>query len=58
MANKSVTRDYYEMRRGGEVLCCSSVPNLGYPPEWIRDMARQGIYLYRNGKRVKLCEVT
>ena len=58
MANKSVDKDYYEMRRGGEVLCGSSVPNLGCPPEWIRDMARKGIYMYRNGKRVKLCEVT
>ena len=58
MANKSVTQDYYEMRRGGEVLCGSSVPNLGYPLEWLRDMARNGIHLYRNGKRVKLCEVT
>lgn len=50
--------DYYEMRRGREVLCGGTVKNLGYPPEWIRQMARQGIYLYRNGKRVKLCEVT
>ena len=58
MPNKCVIRDYYEMRRGGEVLCSSTVPNLGYPVEWIRDMARNGIYLYKNGKRVKLCEVT
>lgn len=53
-----VIRDYYEMRRGGEVLCSGTVPNLGYPAERIRDMARNGIYLYKNGKRVKLCEVT
>lgn len=58
MQNKRETRDYYEMRRGGEVLCGSTVPNLGYPAERIRDMARNGIYLYKNGKRVKLCEVT
>lgn len=58
MENKCVTRDYYEMRRGREVLCSGTVPNLGYPVELIRDMARNGIYLYKNGKRVKLCEVT
>lgn len=50
-------RDYYEMRRGGETLCSGTVPNLGYPPEWIRDMAKAGIYLYKNGKRVKLCDI-
>lgn len=50
--------DYYEMRLGREVLYGGTVKNLGYPPEWIRQMAKHGIYLYRNGKRVKLCEVT
>lgn len=54
MPNKCVIRDYYEMRRGGEVMCSGTVPNLGYPAEWIRDMARNGIYLYKNGKRVKV----
>ena len=58
MANKSMARDYYEMRRGGEVLCGSSIPNMGYPVAWLRDMARHEIHLYKNGKRVKLCEVT
>ena len=50
--------DYYEMRLGGEVLCSSTVKNLGYPVAWLLDMARNSIYLYKNGKRVKLCEVT
>ena len=43
---------------GRELLCPGTVINLGYSPERIRDMARNGIYLYKNGKRVKLCEVT
>ena len=58
MPNKCVIRDYYEMRRGGEVMCSVTVQNLGYPVERIRDMARNGIYLYKNGKRVKICEIT
>lgn len=44
--------DFYEMRRGRDVLCTSTVPNLGYPLSWLRDMSRNGIYLYKNGKRV------
>lgn len=58
MENKCVAQDYYELRRGRELLCSGTVINLGYSPERIRDMARNGIYLYKNGKRVKLCEVT
>ena len=54
----SYSSDYYELRRGRELLCSGTVINLGYSPERIRDMARNGIYLYKNGKRVKLCEVT
>ena len=50
--------DYYEIRRGRDVLCQGTVPYLGYPPERLKEMARNGIYLYKNGKRVKLCEVT
>lgn len=52
MENGKVIRDYYEMRRGREVLCGSTVPNLGYPDAWLKDMARHGVYLYKNGKRV------
>lgn len=58
MENKRVAPDYYEARRGRELLCSGTVINLGYSSELIRDMARNGIYLYKNGKRVKLCEVT
>lgn len=49
--------DYYEMRRWREVLCVSTVSNMGYPVSRIRDMARNGIYLYKNGKRVNLCDI-
>jgi hypothetical protein len=57
MAKDKEVRDYYEMRRGKEVLCGSTVPNLGYPPAWLKDMARNGIHLYKNGKRVRLCDI-
>jgi len=43
----------YEIRRAGVTLCRSTVPNLGYSKETLRDMERSGLYLYRNGKREK-----
>lgn len=43
----------YELRRGKEVLCVSSVPFLGYSPEVLRDMERSGLHLYKDGKREK-----
>lgn len=58
MENKRITRDYYETRQCGRTLCRGYTRNLGYSPNRLRDMARNGIYLYKNGKRVKLCEVT
>lgn len=58
MDNKKKICDYYELRQGGEVLCASTVPNLGYPPETLRQMWQAGIRLYKNGNRVKLCELT
>lgn len=58
MVNQEKIRDYWEMRRGREVLCGSTVPNLGYPAAWLKDMARNGIYLYKNGKRVRMCDIT
>lgn len=41
----------YELRRQGVTLCHSTIQNLGYPPQLLRDMARHGIYLYINGKK-------
>lgn len=55
---KNNCSDWYEVRRGGEILCGSTIPNLGYPIAWIKDMAKHGIYLYRNGKRVRMCDIT
>lgn len=46
--------DRYEIRRDRVTLCASTVPDLGYSPETLRDMDRSGLHLYRNGKRVKL----
>lgn len=43
----------YELRRSGETLCRSSIPNLGYTPETLKNMARNGIHLYYDGKKVK-----
>lgn len=57
-SKKNNCSDWYEVRRGGEVLCGSAIPNLGYPIAWIKDMAKHGIYLYRNGKRVRMCDIT
>lgn len=46
--------DLYEVRRAGQVLCQGSTENLGYSIETLKDMARNGLNLYKNGKRVKL----
>lgn len=48
------TTDRYEIRRDRVILCTSTVPNLGYSPDTLRDMERHGLYLYCNGKRLKL----
>lgn len=44
----------YEIRRSGAVICSGHIPNLGYPKEVLKDMARHGLHLYFDGKRVKL----
>lgn len=47
----------YQIRQGGKVLCESSVKNLGYSPATLRNMAKAGLFLYKDGKKVKLCEL-
>jgi hypothetical protein len=47
------TAPLYELRRGGETMCRSTIPNLGYPPEVLKDMERHGMRLYCDGKKVK-----
>ncbi len=41
----------YEIRRGGQVICASSIPDCGYSKEILRDMQRSGMRLYCEGKR-------
>ena len=43
----------WQIRRSGAILARSPVPYLGYPPHTLRDMARHGLHLYCNGKKVK-----
>lgn len=47
------TAPLYELRRSGETLCRSSIPNLGYAPETLKDMEHHGLHLYCDGKKVK-----
>ena len=37
------TAPLYELRRSGETLCRSSISNLGYAPETLKDMERHGL---------------
>lgn len=41
----------YEVRRGDTVLCTSSVPDLGYRSELLREMELDGYEIYIDGKR-------
>lgn len=43
----------YEVRRGKEVVCTGSVPDLGYSKDILQDMERNGLHLYCDGKKVK-----
>lgn len=43
----------YEIRRTGQVICSSSIPDCGYSKEILRDMERNGMHLYCDGKKVK-----
>lgn len=48
----------FQIRKGGAVICESHIPNLGYSAATLKEMARAGFHLYRDGKRVKLCDIT
>lgn len=54
---KTESRDYWEIRKGREVICGSTVPFLGYPARVLLDMYGAGYCCYRNGNRVKKCEI-
>lgn len=47
----------YTIRRGTVTLCSSALPNCGYPASVLKDMSRAGMYLYRDGKRMKQADV-
>lgn len=49
--------NYYEIRRGKDTICSGTVPNLGYTPEYLIQILKDGYSLYCNGKRVKLCDI-
>lgn len=40
----------YEIRRGGETICTSHVPRLGYTPKRLREMVADGYKYYVDGK--------
>ena len=50
--------DTYEIRGPGGVGFSSQIPFLGYTLATLKDMAKHGYILYKNGKRVKLAELT
>ena len=53
MKKETTGTDVYSIRRAGETVCCSSIPNCGYTPETLRSMKQAGLYLYKNGKKEK-----
>lgn len=49
--------DFYEIRRGREVLCCGTLKNLGYTKARLMEMYRSGLRLFKNGKVVRQCDL-
>ena len=58
MAKYKISEDVFEIRGPGGIGEISNIPFLGHPLPILKDMARCGYILYRNGKRVKLSELT
>ena len=58
MVKYKTTEDVYEIRGPGDVREVSRIPFLGKSLAVLKDMARFGYNLYKNGKRVKLSELT
>lgn len=48
----------WEIRKTGFAGTISETPYLGYSLGTLRDMAREGYNLYRDGKKVKLSDLT
>lgn len=51
--NETAGTDVYSIRKSGEEVARSTIPNCGYSPETLRSMRQAGYYLYKNGKKVK-----
>ena len=58
MAKYRTSEDVFEIRNSGGVIETSHIPFTGRPLAILKDMAKYGYNLYRNGKRVKLNELT
>lgn len=43
----------FQIRRGGQVICSSSLPGCSYSPATLKDMQKNGMHLYQDGKKVK-----
>lgn len=44
----------YSIRKDGQVYEQSSIPNCDHSPQTLRNMAKAGYFLYKDGKRVKI----
>ena len=58
MVKYKTAEDVFEIRGPGGIGEISNIPFLGHSLSILKDMARCGYILYRNGKRVKLSELT
>ena len=58
MARYRTSEDTYEIRGPGGIGEISNIPFLGKTLATLKDMAKYGYYLYINGKRAKLNELT
>lgn len=57
MTDKKRPADHYELRKGREVICRGTVKNLGYTNARLKEMAKEGIRLFKNGELVKRCQL-
>lgn len=57
MAKPKEETDIWEVKGNCMAPTCSSAKYCGYSLQTLKDMAKTGIHLYKNGKRVKLCDV-
>lgn len=48
------SRPVYSIRKEGRIYAQSDTPNCGYSSQLLRQMAKAGYYLYKDGKRVKI----